>query len=124
MAARFPSPVEYMRESMSLEDTAQALPLETEQHRWLDHRWHSSCFTTSRMTSSDDLIAHADRGLVGGAFASILLAAAIPTIDATAIVVAIPAIARDLHAGWLAQQWLLNASTLSLASLLLPAGML
>jgi MFS family permease len=113
-----------MRESRSLEDTTQALPLKTEQHRWLDHRWHSSCFTTFRMTSSDDPIAHADRGLVGGAFASILLAAAIPTVDATAIVVAIPAIARDLHAGWLAQQWLLNASTLSLASLLLPAGML
>jgi MFS family permease len=67
--------------------------------------------------------AFGDDGLSGGALASILLAAAIPTVDATAIVIAIPAIARDLHAGWLVQQWLLNASTLALASLLLPAGM-
>jgi MFS family permease len=65
----------------------------------------------------------AEKSLSGSALGSVLLAAAIPTVDATAIVIAIPTIARDLHAGWLMQQWLLNASTLALASLLLPAGM-
>ena len=68
--------------------------------------------------------AHSADGVTGRALASILLAGAIPTVDATAIVVAIPALVRDLHADWLLQQWMLNASTLALASLLLPAGML
>ena len=77
-------------------------------------------------TSSSETRSAAQPGdcLSAGALASVLLAAAIPTVDATAIVIAIPAIVRDLDAGWLVQQWLLNTSTLALASLLLPAGML
>jgi len=62
-------------------------------------------------------------GLSRRALASIVIAAAIPTADATALVVAVPAMARELQSGWQAQQWLLNTSTLTIAGLLLPAGM-
>jgi MFS family permease len=70
------------------------------------------------------LMEHRQDRLSRRALASIVIAAAIPTVDATSLVVAVPAMARELNAGWQAQQWLLNTSTLALAALLLPAGLI
>jgi MFS family permease len=45
-------------------------------------------------------------------------------IDSTVVAVALPAIGRNLHVGFQGLQWTVTSYTLTLASLILPAGSL
>ena len=57
-------------------------------------------------------------------FVALILSSALVTLDGTAVTVALPAIGRDLDAGFSLLQWTTNASLLSLAALVMPAGVL
>src|ERR1700752_4495268 len=56
--------------------------------------------------------------------AAMVLGASVAGIDSTVVAVALPAIGRNLHAGFGGLQWTVTAYTLTLASLLLLAGSL
>ncbi|HEY0409379.1 MAG TPA: MFS transporter, partial [Candidatus Dormibacteraeota bacterium] len=53
-----------------------------------------------------------------------ILASAVASLDATVVNVALPAIGRELHAGFSGLQWTVNGYTLALGSLLLLGGSL
>src|SRR5260221_8968263 len=56
--------------------------------------------------------------------AAMILGSAVAGIDSTVVAVALPAIGRNLHAGFQALQWTVTGYTLTLASLILLAGSL
>ena len=56
--------------------------------------------------------------------AAMIVGSAVAGIDSTVVAVALPAIGRDLHAGFGALQWTVTGYTLTLASLMLLAGSL
>jgi EmrB/QacA subfamily drug resistance transporter len=56
--------------------------------------------------------------------AAMILGSSVAGIDSTVVAVALPAIGRDLHAGFAGLQWTVTAYTLTLASLILLAGAL
>jgi EmrB/QacA subfamily drug resistance transporter len=56
--------------------------------------------------------------------AAMILGSSVAGIDSTVVVVALPAIGRNLHAGFGALQWTVTSYTLTLASLILLAGSL
>src|SRR5258708_31420638 len=56
--------------------------------------------------------------------AAMILGSAVAGIDSTVVVVALPAIGRNLHAGFQDLQWTVTGYTLTLASLILLAGSL
>jgi EmrB/QacA subfamily drug resistance transporter len=56
--------------------------------------------------------------------AAMVLGSSVAGIDSTVVVVALPAIGRNLHAGFAGLQWTVTAYTLTLASLILLAGSL
>jgi EmrB/QacA subfamily drug resistance transporter len=56
--------------------------------------------------------------------AAMILGSSVAGIDSTVVVVALPAIGRNLHAGFQALQWTVTSYTLTLASLILLAGSL
>jgi EmrB/QacA subfamily drug resistance transporter len=56
--------------------------------------------------------------------AAMVLGSSVAGIDSTVVAVALPAIGRNLHAGFAGLQWTVTAYTLTLASLLLLAGSL
>ena len=56
--------------------------------------------------------------------AAAVLGSGVAFLDATVVNVALPAIGRDLHAGFSGLQWTLDAYLLSLGSLLLVGGSL
>jgi len=56
--------------------------------------------------------------------AAMILGSSVAGIDSTVVVVALPAIGRDLHVGFQALQWTVTSYTLTLASLILLAGSL
>ena len=56
--------------------------------------------------------------------AAMILGSSVAGIDSTVVAVALPAIGRNLHAGFQALQWTVTAYTLTLASLILLAGSL
>src|SRR5258708_37029668 len=53
-----------------------------------------------------------------------ILGSAVAGIDSTVVAVALPAIGRNLHAGFQDLQWTVTSYTLTLASLILLAGSL
>ena len=59
-----------------------------------------------------------------GALAAAILGSTVVAVDATAVNVALPAIADDLGGGLAGQQWVANAYLLTLASLILVGGSL
>jgi EmrB/QacA subfamily drug resistance transporter len=56
--------------------------------------------------------------------AAMILGSSVAGIDSTVVAVALPAIGRDLHAGFQDLQWVVTSYTLTLASLILLAGSL
>src|SRR5258708_10797204 len=56
--------------------------------------------------------------------AAMILGSSVAGIDSTVVAVALPAIGRNLHAGFQGLQWTVTAYTLTLASLVLLAGSL
>src|ERR1700746_3490970 len=56
--------------------------------------------------------------------AAMILGSSVAGIDSTVVAVALPAIGRNLHAGFGALQWTVTSYTLTLASLILLAGSL
>src|SRR5258705_5050799 len=56
--------------------------------------------------------------------AAMVLGSSVAGIDSTVVAVALPAIGRNLHAGFRGLQWAVTAYTLTLASLILLAGSL
>ena len=56
--------------------------------------------------------------------AAMILGSSVAGIDSTVVVVALPAIGRNLHVGFQALQWTVTGYTLPLASLILLAGSL
>jgi EmrB/QacA subfamily drug resistance transporter len=56
--------------------------------------------------------------------AAMILGSSVAGIDSTVVVVALPAIGRNLHAGFQGLQWIVTGYTLTLASLILLAGSL
>jgi len=56
--------------------------------------------------------------------AAMILGSSVAGIDSTVVAVALPAIGRNLHAGFQGLQWTVTAYTLTLASLILLAGSL
>jgi MFS family permease len=56
--------------------------------------------------------------------AAMILGSSVAGIDSTVVVVALPAIGRDLHVGFQGLQWIVTSYTLTLASLILLAGSL
>jgi EmrB/QacA subfamily drug resistance transporter len=56
--------------------------------------------------------------------AATILGSAVASLDATVVNVALPALGRDLHAGFTGLEWTVNAYTLSLGSLILVGGAL
>ena len=56
--------------------------------------------------------------------AAMVLGSSVAGIDSTVVAVALPAIGRNLHAGFQALQWTVTSYTLTLASLILLAGSL
>ncbi|WP_254606697.1 MFS transporter, partial [Sphingomonas bacterium] len=76
----------------------------------------------------DDAQAHACRdgtaARPGWTLAACILASSLAFLDGSVVNVALPAIARDLHAGAVGVQWTVNAYTLPLAALLLVGGAL
>jgi len=56
--------------------------------------------------------------------AAMVLGSSVAGIDTTVVAVALPAIGRNLHAGFGALQWTVTSYTLTLASLILLAGSL
>src|SRR5260221_11886059 len=56
--------------------------------------------------------------------AAMVLGSSVAGIDSTVVAVALPAIGRNLHAGFQGLQWTVTAYTLTLAALLLLAGSL
>jgi EmrB/QacA subfamily drug resistance transporter len=56
--------------------------------------------------------------------AAMILGSSVAGIDSTVVVVALPAIGRNLHVGFQALQWTVTSYTLTLASLILLAGSL
>ena len=56
--------------------------------------------------------------------AAMILGSSVAGIDSTVVAVALPAIGRNLHAGFQDLQWTVTAYTLTLASLFLLAGSL
>jgi MFS family permease len=56
--------------------------------------------------------------------AAMILGTSVTGIDSTVVVVALPTIGRNLHAGFAGLQWTVTAYTLTLAALLLLAGSL
>jgi MFS family permease len=56
--------------------------------------------------------------------AAMILGSSVAGIDSTAVAVALPAIGRNLHAGFQGLQWTVTSYTLTLASLILLAGSL
>src|ERR1700739_1185156 len=56
--------------------------------------------------------------------AAMILGSSVAGIDSTVVAVALPAIGRNLHAGFQALQWTVTSYTLTLASLILLAGSL
>src|SRR6201981_899427 len=55
---------------------------------------------------------------------AMILGSSVAGIDSTVVAVALPAIGRNLHAGFQGLQWTVTAYTLTLASLILLAGSL
>jgi MFS family permease len=55
---------------------------------------------------------------------AMILGSSVAGIDSTVVAVALPAIGRNLHAGFQALQWTVTSYTLTLASLILLAGSL
>ncbi len=55
---------------------------------------------------------------------AMILGSSVAGIDSTVVVVALPAIGRNLHVGFQALQWIVTSYTLTLASLILLAGSL
>src|SRR6202161_4523218 len=71
----------------------------------------------------DELIGYGSApGRWGVAF--MILGASVAGIDSTVVAVALPAIGRNLHAGFQALQWTVTGYTLTLAALILLAGAL
>ena len=56
--------------------------------------------------------------------AAMILGSSVAGIDSTVVAVALPAIGRNLHAGFQGLQWTVTSYTLTLASLILLAGSL
>jgi len=56
--------------------------------------------------------------------AAMILGSSVAGIDSTVVAVALPAIGRNLHAGFQGLQWTVTTYTLTLASLILLAGSL
>jgi MFS family permease len=56
--------------------------------------------------------------------AAMVLGSSVAGIDSTVVAVALPAIGRNLHAGFQGLQWTVTSYTLTLASLILLAGSL
>jgi hypothetical protein len=56
--------------------------------------------------------------------AAMILGSSVAGIDSTVVAVALPAIGRNLHAGFQGLQWTVTSYTLTLASLILLAGWL
>src|SRR5690349_23146072 len=56
--------------------------------------------------------------------AAMILGSSVAGIDSTVVAVALPAIGRNLHAGFQDLQWTVTSYTLTLASLILLAGSL
>jgi EmrB/QacA subfamily drug resistance transporter len=56
--------------------------------------------------------------------AAMILGSSVAGIDSTVVVVALPAIGRNLHTGFQGLQWIVTSYTLTLASLILLAGSL
>src|SRR5690348_2775056 len=56
--------------------------------------------------------------------AAMILGSSVAGIDSTVVAVALPAIGRNLHAGFAGLQWIVTSYTLTLASLTLLAGSL
>jgi MFS family permease len=56
--------------------------------------------------------------------AAMIVGSSVAGIDSTVVAVALPAIGRNLHAGFGALQWTVTGYTLTLASLMLLAGSL
>jgi EmrB/QacA subfamily drug resistance transporter len=56
--------------------------------------------------------------------AAMILGASVAGVDSTVVAVALPAIGRNLHAGFQSLQWTVTSYTLTLASLILLAGSL
>src|SRR5437588_7016173 len=56
--------------------------------------------------------------------AAMILGSSVAGIDSTVVAVALPAIGRNLHAGFQCLQWTVTSYTLTLASLILLAGSL
>ena len=56
--------------------------------------------------------------------AAMILGSSVAGIDSTVVVVALPAIGRNLHVGFQGLQWTVTSYTLTLASLMLLAGWL
>src|SRR5579862_7779084 len=56
--------------------------------------------------------------------AAMILGSSVAGIDSTVVAVALPAIGRNLHAGFAGLQWTVTSYTLTLASLILIAGSL
>jgi EmrB/QacA subfamily drug resistance transporter len=56
--------------------------------------------------------------------AAMILGSSVAGIDSTVVVVALPAIGRNLHVGFQGLQWMVTSYTLTLASLILLAGSL
>ena len=54
--------------------------------------------------------------------AAMILGTSVAGIDSTVVAVALPAIGRNLHAGFAGLQWIVTGYTLTLASLMLLAG--
>src|SRR5262245_29916998 len=59
-----------------------------------------------------------------GILATTALASAMAFLDATAVNVALPALARELHTGMAGLQWVLDSYLLTLSALILFAGSL
>ena len=54
--------------------------------------------------------------------AAMILGSSVAGIDSTVVVIALPAIGRNLHVGFGGLQWTVTSYTLTLASLILVAG--
>jgi MFS family permease len=56
--------------------------------------------------------------------AAMILGSSVAGIDSSVVAVALPAVGRNLHVGFQGLQWTVTSYTLTLASLILPAGSL
>jgi EmrB/QacA subfamily drug resistance transporter len=60
----------------------------------------------------------------GRALAAVIISSSVVFLDGTVVNLALPAIARELHAGFAAQQWVVDGYLLSLSALILLGGTL